>query len=318
MPATSTTPTRPATPPAIVTRGLSKRYGDRLVVDELDLTVAAGAITCLLGPNGSGKSTTVGMLTTLRRPTGGTATVGGYDVVREPGGVRTVAGVALQRTGLDPAMSGRELLELQGRLHALRRGQARRRAEELIELIDIGAHAATPVRTWSGGLRRRLDLAIALVHRPRILFLDEPTTGLDPASRRAIWDEIERLNVEHGVSVLLTTQALDEAERLAETVSILRHGRLVVTAEPQRLKDELGDRWLTLVLRDADQAATAAQVLAERWQPQRTEPDTLRLPIETNDAARCVALLARHDLDVTAMHTHEPSLEDVFLELTSA
>lgn len=304
--------------PAIVTHGLSKRYGDRVAVQQLDLSVATGTIACLLGPNGSGKSTTIGMLTTLRRPTGGSATVGGHDVVHAPTGVRSVAGVALQRTGLDPAMSGREILELQARLHAFRPARARRRASELIELTGIGSHAATPVRTWSGGLRRRLDLAIALVHEPRILFLDEPTTGLDPASRREIWEEIVRLNVERGVTVLLTTQALDEADHLAEVVSILRDGRLVVTATPQDLKDDLGARSLTLVLRDAEQATRAASVLASGWRTERTGPDTLRLPIERDDAARCVALLARRDLDVTAMRTQEPSLEDVFLQLTSA
>lgn len=304
--------------PAIVSRALTKAYDDRVAVDQLDLAVAPGTIACLLGPNGSGKSTTVGMLTTLRRPTSGTAAVGGHDVVRQPEAVRTVIGVALQRTGLDPAMSGREILELQGRLHGLGAAPARRRADELVALTGIGSHATTPVRTWSGGLRRRLDLAVALVHQPRVLFLDEPTTGLDPASRRAIWDEIRRLNVECGVTVLLTTQALDEADHLAEVISILRDGRLVVTATPQALKDDLGARSLTLVLRDAEQAARATEVLAAGWRPERTAPDTLRLPIGRDDAARCVALLARCDLDVTAMRTQEPSLEDVFLQLTGA
>ena len=303
-------------PPTISVEKLTKRYGDKMAVMELDLEVAAGRIGCLLGPNGSGKTTTVGMLTTLRRPSSGRARVCGHDVVEEAATVRALIGVALQHTGLDGLMTGREMLELQGTLQGLTSAVARRRACELAELLELGTHIDTPLATWSGGLRRRMDLAGALVHRPRVLFLDEPTAGLDPASRRALWAEIHRRNTEDGVTVLLTTQDLDEADRLADDVSILSEGRLVVSATPQELKESLGERSLTLVLDEPAAADAAHDLLRDGRIIERVAAAILRLAVEPNDTARCIAELARAGLEVTAMTVTEPSLEDVFLQLT--
>ncbi len=303
--------------PTIAAELLTKCYHDNIAVDSLDLQVAEGRILCLLGPNGSGKTTTVGMLTTLRRPTSGRATVCGHDVVREPVAVRALVGVTLQHTGIDDLMTGREMLQLQGILHGLNPTSSRQRVEELIALLDLGTHIDTRLGTWSGGLRRRVDLAAALVHRPRVLFLDEPTTGLDPASRRTMWAEIKRLKSEEGVTVLLTTQHLDEADHLADEVSILANGQLLITAAPEELRENLGERSLTLVFADPESAARAIDVLREGRTIERSDPLTLRFAVERDEPARCVSGLAREGLEVSAMTVTEPSLEDVFLSLTN-
>jgi len=304
--------------PCITAERLTKCYDDTIAVEGIHLEVAEGRIACLLGPNGSGKTTTVGMLTTLRRPTSGHATVCGHDVLTESATVRSLVGVTLQHTGLDELMTGREMLLLQGTLQGLNTTSARRRVEELVDLLDLETHIGARLGTWSGGLRRRMDLAAALVHHPRVLFLDEPTTGLDPASRRALWAEIKRLNIEDGVTVLLTTQYLDEADHLADEVSILANGRLLITATPEDLKESLGERSLTLVLTDAEATSRAADLLREGRAIERSDAQTLRIAVERDEPARCVAELARAGLEITAMTVAEPSLEDVFLQLTNA
>ena len=200
-------------------------------VDGVDLEVAEGEIYAFLGPNGAGKTTTVRMLTTLLRPTAGSARVAGFDVVSEAAEVRRAIGVALQEAALDPLMTGRELIRLQATLHGLPRDQGRRRAEALLERVDLVAAADRQVGTYSGGMRRRIDLASALVHEPRVLFLDEPTTGLDPVSRKAIWEEVTKLNAE-GTTVFLTTQYLEEADQLADRVGIIDFGRIVAEDTP--------------------------------------------------------------------------------------
>ena len=304
---------------AITAERLTKRYGDKTAVDGLDLTVERGRIACLLGPNGSGKSTTIGMLTTLRRSSAGWATVCGFDIAGDPARVRAVSGVTLQHTGVDEAMTGREVLELQGTLQGLGRGATRARAGELIDLLGLDSHADTKLATWSGGLRRRIDLGTALVHRPQVLFLDEPTTGLDPASRRGLWAEIRRLNDEEGVTVLLTTQYLEEADRLADVVTILREGRLVVTATPASLKSGLGERRLRVVLPRKEVANAAEARLGAGRSVERFASDTISIAVDhPEDVARCIADVADTQLEVTSLTVDEPSLEDVFFHLTAA
>src|SRR5437870_7532057 len=226
---------------AITTQGLVRAFDGLTAVDGLDLDVRTGEIYGFLGPNGAGKSTTVRVLCTLLAPTAGRAIVAGYDVAAEPGKVRLRIGVALQDVALDPKQTGEELLRLQGRLYGLSTADIRRRLAELTELVDIGDALGRPISTYSGGMRRRLDLAAALVHNPEVLFLDEPTTGLDPVSRARVWEEIRRLNDVLGTTIFLTTQYLEEADELADRVGILNAGRLVAEGTPTELKRSIGN-----------------------------------------------------------------------------
>ncbi len=226
---------------SIVVEALVREFkkGPR-AVDAIDLRVEPGEIYGFLGPNGAGKSTTVLMLTTLLPPTSGTARVGGYDVVREGPKVRSAIGAALQEAALDPMLTGRDHLRLQTTLQGIARSERKPRSDELLERVGLSEAADRKVGGYSGGMKRRLDLALALVHRPRILFLDEPTTGLDPQSRTALWDEVGRLAREEGVTVFLTTQYLEEADVLADRVGIIDHGRIVAEGTPTELKAEIG------------------------------------------------------------------------------
>src|SRR6266540_3539361 len=225
---------------AIESNGLERTFeGGVRAVAGVDLRIAEGEIYAFLGPNGAGKTTTVRMLTTLLRPTGGSARVAGFDVVSDAAKVRRTIGVALQEAALDPLMTGRELVRLQATLHGLPREEGRRKADALLERVDLVDAADRQIGTYSGGMRRRLDMASALVHEPRVLFLDEPTTGLDPVSRRAIWHEVSKLNDE-GTTVFLTTQYLEEADQLADRVGIIDFGRIVAEDTPGRLKAQIG------------------------------------------------------------------------------
>src|SRR5213595_1240127 len=230
-------------------------------VDGIDLAVTAGEIYGFLGPNGAGKSTTVHMLTTLLPPTSGTARVAGYDVVTEGQHVRAAIGAALQEAALDPLLTGREHLRLQASLQALPRGERNQRADELIARVGLTHAADRKVRGYSGGMKRRLDLAMALVHRPSVLFLDEPTTGLDIQSRTALWDEVARLAREDGVTVFLTTQYLEEADALAERVGIIDHGRIVAEGTPAALKAEIGRPSIEAIPENPDDREAVAEVL---------------------------------------------------------
>ncbi len=242
---------------------LTRRFGELRAVDEVDLSIPSGQIFGFLVPNGAGKSTLVRVLTTILAPTSGSAHVAGFDVTREGGKVRRAIGVALQDVGLDPLMTGRELLVLQARLFGDSGSQARATSERLLALVDL-ADVDPDKRSgdYSGGMRRRLDLALALVHDPRILFLDEPTTGLDPASRVAIWDEVRRLNHEKGMTIFLTTQYLEEADRLADQVAIISQGKIVARGTPAELKKGLGDEVVEVTLVTPEDAARADRVLA--------------------------------------------------------
>ena len=230
---------------AVAAEGLVKTYRARAATVEavrgVDLRVDAGEVFGFLGPNGAGKSTTVRMLTTLLSLTAGAARVAGVDVARDPDGVRRRIGVALQEAGLDPRQTGRELLVLQGRLFDLSAEEAAARTEELLELVELTEAADRPIKGYSGGMKRRLDLASALVHQPEVLFLDEPTTGLDPASRLTVWDEVRRIN-ERGTTVFLTTQYLEEADQLCDRLAIIDDGHIVREGTPARLKAELRER----------------------------------------------------------------------------
>jgi len=286
-------------------------------VDGIDLHVEAGEIYGFLGPNGAGKSTTVLMLTTLLPPTAGTARVGGYDVVHDGPHVRARIGAALQEAALDPLLTGREHLQLQAALQALPRDERGPRAKELLERVGLTDAADRKVRGYSGGMKRRLDLAMALVHRPRILFLDEPTTGLDVQSRTALWDEVGRLAREDGVTVFLTTQYLEEADVLADRVGIIDHGHIVAEGTPDALKAEIGRPTVEVIPAGTDGRAPVAAIL-ERFGPLVPSSRGVAVRLEAGEAglAEVVRALDADNLHVEHLELHSPSLDDVFLAKT--
>jgi ABC-2 type transport system ATP-binding protein len=287
-------------------------------VDGIDLHVDPGEIYGFLGPNGAGKSTTVLMLTTLLPPTAGTARVGGYDVVREGPKVRSVIGAALQEAALDPLLTGRDHMRLQTALHAIPRGERARRGDDLLARVGLTDAADRKVRGYSGGMKRRLDLALALVHGPEILFLDEPTTGLDPQSRSALWQEVGRLAKEEGVTVFLTTQYLEEADVLADRVGIIDHGRIVAEGTPAALKADIGRPSVEAVPANPDDRAAIAGVLQRFGEPTGATPNgvAVRLRSGADGLADVVRALDAEGLELSHLQLHAPSLDDVFLEKT--
>ena len=302
---------------AIEASGLERTFGGGVrAVDSVDLEVAEGEIYGFLGPNGAGKTTTVRMLTTLLRPTGGSARVAGFDVVTEAARVRGAIGVALQEAALDPLMTGRELVRLQATLHGLGRGEGRRKADALLERVDLAGAADRQVGTYSGGMRRRLDLASALVHGPKVLFLDEPTTGLDPVSRRTIWEEVEQLNAA-GTTVFLTTQYLEEADHVADRVGIIDFGRIVAEDTPARLKAQIGHPHLEVKLLTGD-VARAEEIVRRYGKPLPSQNGTVLVTLERGAAeiAPVVRALDEAGLAVEALDLVEPTLDDVFLART--
>jgi ABC-2 type transport system ATP-binding protein len=300
----------------IIAEGLTRHFGDVRAVDGINLTVKEGEIFGFLGPNGAGKSTAVRMLTTLLKPTSGRARVAGYDVVTQADEVRRSIGVALQDAAIDPLMTGAELLALQAVLYGLPRNSTKRRADELLERVGLTAAADRRVATYSGGMRRRLDLALSLIHRPVVLFLDEPTTGLDPMSRLTLWEEVRRLNAE-GTTVMLTTQYLEEADQLADRVAIIDQGKIVREGTPGALKQGVGDPTLLVdVARDQLPAATA--VLREFGDLRPTAEGTLGVGLR-GGAGRVAEVIRRLDearVKVQHLALNEPSLDDVFAEAT--
>ena len=306
-----------ANPPSIEVESLVRVFkkGPR-AVDGIDLHVAPGEIYGFLGPNGAGKSTTVLMLTTLLPPTAGTARVAGYDVVREGPKVRAEIGAALQEAALDPFLTGREHMRLQGALQGLDTADRTRRGEELLARVGLSEAADRKVGGYSGGMKRRLDLALALVHRPRLLFLDEPTTGLDVQSRTAMWDEVARLAGDDGVTVFLTTQYLEEADALADRVGIIDHGRIVAEGTPDALKNEIGRPSVEAVPDDEGDLGAVAAVL-ERF-GERTLASRHGVSVRLADAglADVVRALDAEHLPVRHLQLHAPSLDDVFLVKT--
>ncbi|WP_042418371.1 daunorubicin resistance protein DrrA family ABC transporter ATP-binding protein [Streptacidiphilus anmyonensis] len=303
---------------AISTQGLTKRFGSLTALDGVDLTVPAGVVFGLLGPNGAGKTTAIRILTTILRPSTGRAEVLGHDVVREPAVVRGLIGLAGQYAAVDPNLTGRENLRLIGRLTRLPRRRFRPRADELLERFGLAEAGDRTVRTYSGGMRRRLDVAAALVPHPPVLFLDEPTTGLDPASRLALWEMIREL-VGTGTTVLLTTQYLEEADRLASRVAVISAGRLIADDEPARLKERLGNTVIELRMPDENRARQATGMIAQQLS-RSPEREGAVLRITARDGSRLLLdilhLLDQHALTPRGVAVHESSLDDVFLALT--
>jgi ABC-2 type transport system ATP-binding protein len=303
----------------ILVDGLVRVFkGGIRAVDGIDLEVAPGQIYGFLGPNGAGKSTTVLVLTTLLPPTAGRATVAGFDVSSQGSQVRGKIGAALQEAALDQFLTGREHMDLQGGLHGLSREDRRARGDELLARVGLSEAADRKVGGYSGGMKRRLDLALALVHRPAILFLDEPTTGLDPQSRSALWDEVARLASDEGVTVFLTTQYLEEADVLADRVGIIDHGRIVAEGTPEALKGEHGRSTVELVPAEPDRRAAFAAVLERFGEPAAAAPKAvavmLRDPIE--GLAELIRTLDAEGLRVASLEVHQPTLDDVFLQKT--
>ncbi|MGI8779708.1 MAG: ATP-binding cassette domain-containing protein [Solirubrobacteraceae bacterium] len=309
--------------PAVEVHDLVREFkGGIRAVDGLDLEVRGGEIYGFLGPNGAGKTTLVRILTTLLRPTAGSARVAGHDVVARADAVRRSIGVALQEAAIDPLMTGRELLRMQGALHGLRGPGARDRAVELLERVGLTQAADRRVSGYSGGMRRRLDLALALVHRPQVLFLDEPTTGLDPTSRGALWREVRALN-DGGTTVFLTTQYLEEAEQLADRVGIIAAGRLVAEGTPDALKARVGDPTLHVELAEAGSAERARAALSglgtlEPGDPAAPTRVVLRTAAGKGAIAPAIRALDEHGVVVESIEVESPTLDDVFAAVTGS
>jgi len=287
-------------------------------VDGIDIEVGQGEIYGFLGPNGAGKSTTVLMLTTLLPPTSGTARVGGFDVVKEGPQVRATIGAALQEAALDPLLTGREHMRLQTALHGLGKAERQIRGDELLERVGLAYAADRKVGGYSGGMKRRLDLALALAHRPRILFLDEPTTGLDIQSRTALWEEVARLAGEDGVTVFLTTQYLEEADALANRVGIIDHGKIVAEGTPAELKADIGRPTVEAIPREANERERMAAVLGRFGQPAGASPRGVAVRLEGGESqlAEVVRALDAESIAIEHLQLHAPSLDDVFLAKT--
>jgi ABC-2 type transport system ATP-binding protein len=295
----------------IETAGLTKSFGELPVLTGLDLCVEAGTVFALLGPNGAGKTTTVRILSTLLAADGGTATVAGHDVAREPMQVRGALSLTGQYAAVDEVLTGRENLLMMARLRHLRRRAARTRTAELLERFDLGAACDRRAATYSGGMKRRLDLAMSLVSEPQVVVLDEPTTGLDPRSRRDVWDAVSELAAS-GATVLLTTQYLEEADRLADRIAVIDGGRVVAEGSADELKARLGDETVELFFADREALDQAARAVDGA----RAEPERLCLRVPSDGSADGVRRLLEQIDDVERLALHRPSLDDVFLTLT--
>src|SRR3954471_2782706 len=305
---------------AIETTGLEREFkGGILAVRGIDIAVAPGEVYGFLGPNGAGKSTTVRMLVTLLRPTGGSARVAGHDVAHEPDAVRRKIGVALQEAALDGLMTGRELMELQATLHGIAAADVKDRAKDLLSRVGLADAQDRRVATYSGGMRRRLDLALALIHEPEVLFLDEPTTGLDVVSRLTLWEEVRRLKAE-GTTVFLTTQYLEEADQLADRVGIINQGVIVAEGTPAALKAQVGRPHLDLTFLGDDPDLDRAREVAARFGDHRPAADGCHVSIAVQDGAGEIAPVVRAldeaGLSVASLDLVQPTLDDVFVEKT--
>jgi ABC-2 type transport system ATP-binding protein len=301
--------------PAIAVTGLRKSFGDHVVLDGIDLTVPQGTVFSLLGANGAGKTTTVKILATLIGADAGDVRVAGHDLAGEPDAVRAAIGVTGQFSAVDNLLTGRENLLLMADLHHLARGEGRRRAAQLLDQFDLVEAAGKPVSTYSGGMRRRLDLAMTLVGSPRVIFLDEPTTGLDPRSRRGMWQIVRDL-VASGVTIFLTTQYLDEADELADRIAVLDHGRLVAEGTADELKRRIPGGHVRLRFADPRSLDAAARVLGQVSR----DNDTLALRVPSDGSLRSLkTLIDKLDdqaIEVDELAVHTPDLDDVFLALT--
>jgi ABC-2 type transport system ATP-binding protein len=303
---------------AIEATGLEKAFGDVRAVDGVDLSVPRGSVYGVLGPNGAGKTTTIRMLATLIRPDGGTARVLGHDIVSEADAVRAEVSLTGQLASVDEDLTGRENLILLGRLLGMRRAQAKERAAELLEAFGLAADGGRLVKHYSGGMRRRLDIAASIVVTPRLMFLDEPTTGLDPRSRNQVWDIVRAL-VGEGTTILLCTQYLDEADQLADGIAVIDHGRVIAEGTPTQLKASVGSGALHVRLIDPEQRPLAEQVLVRTVGGVTLEPDPAALSVSCADGdrgAEAVAELARAGVRIADFSLGQPTLDEVFLALT--
>jgi ABC-2 type transport system ATP-binding protein len=300
---------------AIAASGLRKAYGDKTVLDGIDLDIAAGTIFSLLGPNGAGKTTAVNVLTTLLKADGGTARVAGYDIATDPRAVRAAIGVTGQFAAVDDLLTGQENLQLMADLHHLRASEGKRVVRSLLERFDLTAAAEKPASTYSGGMRRKLDLAMSLVTKPQIIFLDEPTTGLDPRSRRTVQDIVREL-VTDGTTIFLTTQYLEEADQLSDHVAVLDHGRIVANGTPGELKSLVGGHYIQLRFTSTAELDTAARILPGSTRDE--EALTLRIPGNggTRPLRDLLDRLGEYALDAEDVSIHTPDLDDVFFALT--
>jgi ABC-2 type transport system ATP-binding protein len=302
---------------AIVVEGLAKRFGGVVALDGIDFDVRAGTVFGLLGPNGAGKTTAIRILATILRPDGGRASVLGHDVTAEPDAVRFLIGLAGQYAAVDPNLTGRENLRLTGRLAQLTGVQARTNADELLGRFALSDAADRPVRTYSGGMRRRLDVAAALVQRPPVVFLDEPTTGLDIFSRNELWDLIREL-VAEGTTVLLTTQYLEEADRLANRIAVIDNGKVIADDTPAALKAQLGNTVIEMGMGDGSRATRAEDLIA-RMLPVRPEREGATVRLTTTGGSRVLIDVLRSleedDLAPATLAVREPSMDDVFIAL---
>ena len=301
----------------IETRALVRRFGEIVAVDGINLSVCEGQVFGFLGPNGAGKSTAIRMLTTLLHPTSGEVYVSGFNVVTEAAAVRRLIGVALQDAAIDPLMTANELIRLQAVLHGITRSEAKKRGGELLERVGLSGAASRRVSTFSGGMRRRLDLALSLIHEPRILFLDEPTTGLDPTSREALWNEVKRLNTELGTTVFLTTQYLEEADQLAHEIAIIDAGRIARQGIPKELKENISSPTLRVDIEEVDRAR--AQIVLDSFGERRPAREG-RLAVGLDGGATRLAEVVRAfdeaGISVEHLELDAPSLDDVFAEAT--
>ncbi|MEZ0064704.1 oleandomycin transport system ATP-binding protein [Streptacidiphilus sp. MAP12-20] len=316
-------PTNPGTAPAgtartaVQVRGLAKHYGDTKALDGVDLDVAEGTVTGVLGPNGAGKTTLVRILSTLIRPDAGRAVVAGWDVERQPRQLRRAIGLTGQYASVDELLSGYENLYLIGRLLDLSAKGAKARAEELLERFSLTDAARRPAKTYSGGMRRRLDLAASMIGRPRVLFLDEPTTGLDPRTRNEVWAEVRRM-VEEGSTVLLTTQYMEEAEQLAQDLTVIDHGKVIASGRVDDLKRQVGEQTLTVRPARPEQLDAMVRRLAEGGLPASATPEgLLSVPVGGEEQLTAVvAALGGSGLAIAGLETRLPSLDEVFLAIT--
>lgn len=307
-------------PGAIYAEGLVKTFGDVRALDGVDLDVPEGTVLGLLGPNGAGKTTTVRCLTTLLRPDSGTAVVAGIDVLKHPDAVRRSVGLSGQFAAVDEYLTGRENLEMVGRLYQMRAKAAKQRAAELLEQFHLTDAADRPTKTYSGGMRRRLDLAAALVVRPAVMFMDEPTTGLDPRNRQQLWEVIKQL-VSDGTTLLLTTQYLEEADHLAHDICVVDHGRVIARGTSDQLKARTGGERVEVVVHERDHIATAAEVLSGFGKGGTTiEEHTRRLTVPVSGGAKLLAEVIREldsrGIEIDDIGLRRPTLDDVFLSLT--
>ena len=305
---------------AIQTRAIARSFGDVKAVDGIDLDIPKGEIYGFLGPNGAGKTTLVRMLITLLMPTGGDATVAGFDLRTQANDIRLRIGAALQDAALDPKQTGRELLRLQGRLYGLSRREVNTRLDELASLIDIGDAIDRFVNTYSGGMKRRIDLAASLIHNPQALFLDEPTTGLDPISRARVWDEVRRINRELGVTIFLTTQYLEEADALADRVGIINRGLMMAEGTPADLKRSLGSD--VIIAQVNGKTNEAREAVADLDGVSQVDAVGGEVVIQVSNGAAAISrvalALAQRNVEVSELTLRTPTLDDVFLSVAGA